>query len=358
MKIGIITQPLSNNYGGLLQNWALQQVLLANGHDPITLDLLVQRYPLRLRFNVAAKNFIKAILPGNYTKGILAPMKRSQQSDAFIQQHIKTSDRIDRYKKSDILKYGLDCIIVGSDQVWRPRYNIFLKDMFLNFCRTNKIRKLAYAASLGVDNWELTTMQTRQVRRLIQKFEVVSVREKTATGLLEKYLNCKADKVLDPTLLLKGDDYSPLISNQLKSRNSYIAVYILDANPNLMALVNDFVNYKGLPVVTFSADDHMDLTVSDWLLTIKDADYVITDSFHGMVFCILFRKEFYVMSNPIRGNSRFTSLLESVGLTSRMITSQTIDNVLQCSPINWEIVNSKLERLRCDSLHLLFNALR
>ena len=131
MKIGILTQPLKANYGGILQNWALQQVLIKLGHEPITIDLLPQ--PSLSRFILSTvKSLILWFIPSKRRKFVRWHYKRSPLFEKFVENKIKKTDVCHRYSMELVRKYHLDALIVGSDQTWRPLYNKnVLYDMFL-----------------------------------------------------------------------------------------------------------------------------------------------------------------------------------------------------------------------------------
>lgn len=358
MKIAIITQPLWDNYGGLLQNWALQQVLKRLGHDVVTVDLLIHRYPFFLRLNVGIKNIIKSIIPFmSFEKGKLERMNRSRHSEDFIKANIQTTERVDRYSDTLLDHYSVDCVLVGSDQVWRPRYNIFIYDMFLRFCKKKTYKKVAYACSLGVDCWEFTKRQTHKVKRLIRLFNHVSVREKSAVKLLYKNLGCLSSQVLDPTLLLTSEDYDILLNSNCEfCQKEYIAAYILNNSESTNKYLDKVSKENGdMEVKRFSADRKMSLSVPDWLQIIKGARFVITDSFHGVVFCLIFKKDFIVIENDSRGNSRFESLLSIVGLEDRIISQP--NDFRKHDSVDWDNVELLLSKQRNISYEFIRQSL-
>lgn len=160
MKIGILTSPLKSNYGGILQNWALQQVLIKLGHKPITIDV----YPhpgIKIFILSTIKSILLWFIPSHRRKFTRWNGERSSLFDNFVRERIVTSHLCRYYTMSIVKEYELDALIVGSDQVWRPRYNVrTLPDMFLRFAHSFKGRKIAYAASFGVNNWEFSKGQT------------------------------------------------------------------------------------------------------------------------------------------------------------------------------------------------------
>lgn len=310
MKIGILTLPLSNNYGGTLQNYALQVALKKLGHDSITLDYIPKRHwfpwilenmKTILLFFIPSKR--RAITPTPYR------WSRNKQFERFTSNHIIKTKTIREYSSSLMKAYKLDAIIVGSDQVWRPKFNRHIESSYLDFAYNYPIRKIAYAASFGVDTWEYTDQQTVACQQLAQQFDAISVREDSGIKLCEDYLHMKAVHVIDPTMLLEKSDYEELIEHVKKDETSFLAAYILDPTDKKNEIVTQKANEKNLLVRQFSMDKEAKLSVYEWLSMFRDSSFVITDSFHGVVFSIIFGKEFLCLGNGKRGQSRIDSLM-------------------------------------------------
>lgn len=313
-KIAIITQPLKNNYGGLLQNYALQKVLKQLNQAPITIDYLNDKKPSLLLF---IGSWIKTILVFIFTgknRGfakykLLDP--RQKWSEDFITTEIDKTRIFSKYKKSIIKKNNIKAFIVGSDQVWRPRYNDRLKDMFLDFCKRNKnLKRIAYAASFGTDDWEYTSKQASICSSLVKLFNSISVREESGVQLCQEKLNVKAAWVLDPTLLLSKEDYNAICKNIPQSSEKIMVIYILDLSEPIKNMCKTKAKELGLKPIFFEAGSKAIFTVPEWLAMFRDASYVVTDSFHGTVFSIIFGKKFKCIYNKNRGAARFDSLLK------------------------------------------------
>lgn len=356
MRIGIVTQPLTTNYGGILQNYALQQVLKAMGHEVWTIDY--GKFNWYDWYNNALRVVIKKVL-GRDAKFIPTPTVRKKLETPlrrFVYDYISlTKPRTKKIDPDIIDKYIFDAIVVGSDQVWRPIYNYNVLDCFLKFTGTRRLKKIAYSASFGTDVWEFSSEQTKDCAKLAKDFKAVSVRELSGVELCKDYLNIDAVNVLDPTLLLHKDNYLKLCRS-IATRDSFVFAYILDENEEIKDAVRSFAKQKGLPCiiknagVQISQDDSVEL----WLSFFRDASYVVTDSFHGTVFSIIFNKEFFVLGNGQRGNSRFESLLSILGLDERMRTE--FNNSV--SNIDWSLINAKREKLILDSMRWLKHALQ
>lgn len=344
MKIGIVTQPLHANYGGVLQNYALQQVLKRMGHEVWTLDYWKYDW---LNWADMAWRVLAHKMLGHKVKFGRTPAEQRQLEmplRRFVDQCMSlTAPRTKKFSKQIVSKYALDAIVVGSDQVWRPMYNYDVRDCFLKFVQGLSVKRVAYAASFGTDAWEFTDEQTRECAALAKQFDGISVREKSGVGLCKDHLGVSAVHVLDPTLLLQAEDYAVLCKD-IPQRKPFVFAYILDKSEDKINSIQRFAEQRGLPYYIKSADAEvsMDDTIELWLSYFRDAAFVITDSFHGTAFSINFNKDFYVFGNVQRGNSRFDSLLNQLGLQDRVIKEQILKETE--SHIDWNNVN-KLKAL-------------
>ena len=153
MKIGILTQPFRGNYGGILQNWALQRTLRSMGHEPVTIDILPR--PTIGRFILSTiKSFVLWFIPSRRRTFQKWSDKRNPLFEDFVNRQIVKTHVCRRYSMDIVEEYGLEALLVGSDQTWRPMYNVgMLSDMFLGFACDFTGKKVAYAASFGVDYW-------------------------------------------------------------------------------------------------------------------------------------------------------------------------------------------------------------
>lgn len=351
MIIGIVTQRLGRNYGGVLQNYALQQVLRNLGHNPITYDI---SSPTWIGWIISSIKFLIKRIIGQKASLPLSPIGLNQKEFAlrkFIKSNISLSYPIQRLSKRDLYKTHTNALVVGSDQVWRPFYSS-IPEAFLEFAKDIAIPKIAYAASFGVDKWLLNEEETRLCKELVKKLDAISVRETSGVGLCEEFLNVKAVQMPDPTLLLKKEDYNSLCNGIKTEKKDFVFAYILDITSEKTPLFNAVASEQGQELVFLRADNNIsqDDSIERWLSFFRDSSLVITDSFHGTVFSIIFNKEFYVISNPERGKARIESLLNTFGLQNRLITSiSQIDN----HPINWKAVNAILDRERMRGLEFL-----
>ena len=356
MKIGILTQHFLLNYGGIIQNFALQQVLLKLEHDPLTFehDTCYSRTRWFLR---SAKHVLKS----HSLKGLpVYPTYQGRVGNKnfikFVLKNIR-SVTVKDFTPNLTQKYGLDAYIVGSDQVWRPAFNLGprLGNMFLDFAG-NGVKKISYAASFGCKEWEYTEEQERRCGVLAKRFDAISVREASGVELCKEHFGVKATLVLDPTLLLNKEDYAK-VCDDVPKKQKHIFVYSLVVGEEVLTVAKKLSEATMLPIVVKQAGDKVkkEDTIEDWFAEFRDADYVVTDSFHGMVFSIIFNKPFAIVMNPSGGNDRYLSLLSPLGLMERIVKDGTLPSD---SAIDWQKVNTQLDSLRKTSLEFLKNNLK
>ena len=358
MKYGIITQPLLNNFGGTLQNFALQQAIKKLGGDAITLDYLPYKsigqvilslaYNIVLSFKGQQRSLIECL-----------PARRDKYVHSFLESHVNCSAPIRKYSQELIDNYRLDGIIVGSDQVWRPKYNQdVIEDMFLGFTEQSNIKRIAYAASFGVSSWEYDSKLQKRCSALINKFDAVSVRELDGVSLCKEYFKVNASLVPDPTILLDQDDYLCLFDNNANEAKDYLYTYILNESEEKNSYIVKVSEALHKETKNVSVKSNLDCSIEQWVANIANASYVITDSFHGTVFSIIFHKPFVVIENTSRGSSRMVSLLESTGLEDRMVKEKDlVEGFIPSQFINWSDVEQKLGSLRKTGEEFLRNNL-
>lgn len=376
MRIGILTLPLHTNYGGILQAYALQTVLERMGHKVVVFDThneysLPPLWKLPLCF---AKRIVMKCLGKsqnvflerhlNHERHVIA-----QYIQPFVDNHIhrKVICNFSTLEEKDY-----DAIVVGSDQVWRAFYfsgswlHLKLENAYLAFAKDWNIKRIAYAASFGTDDWEYTDEETLNCKELVKEFDAVSVREESGVYLCNNKFDVTAQHVLDPTMLLSIDDYISIFQkeNTPKSKGNLLN-YVLDENEEINLLIGKVAAEKQLiPFAVnnlFESDETIPLqyrikiSVEAWLRGFYDAEFVITDSFHACVFSILFKKQFVVVGNKERGMSRFESLLKIFDLKDRLVDANVDLSTLQ--QIDYGKVYGIYDKLKNKSMTFLYENL-
>uniref|UniRef100_UPI004056B907 polysaccharide pyruvyl transferase family protein n=1 Tax=Alistipes sp. TaxID=1872444 RepID=UPI004056B907 len=359
MKIGIVTQPLSRNYGGILQNYALQQTLTKLGHTPYTFDL--GKYTWKDWGIKTIKSIIKKIMgrPCYLPETPSRFYTKERILRRFVDSYISLiTPRTHKPHKKQVFQYHLDAIIVGSDQVWRPKYNYRIESMFLDFTQGLNIKRIAYAASFGTDKWKYSPTKSKACAEFARQFDAISVREETGVNLCKKYLGVDATHLLDPTLLLAKEMYEELLTHIPVSESPYLFAYTLDPTDEKLKYIKKCAAEMGLEVRIKGADTNLseEDCIENWLANFRDAQYVITDSFHGSVFSIIFNKPFIALGNRARGMSRFNSLLKIFGLKDRLI-DYTKNKALPLDTPNWVEINEIISLYREKSIEFLLTNL-
>lgn len=333
MRICILTQPLGANYGGILQAYALQRALKDMGHQVTTLRFPpeVSWVPAGIRKHILTfRRFVSKYIKGNRTIAFCNPDKQTRfaymELNRFLEEKMQCLPVKAPLTQQDLPDF--DAYIVGSDQVWRPAYSPCLPNFYLDFLEDAPVRRIAYAASFGVDIWEADEATTARIRPLAQRFDTVSVREASGVALCDKYLGIQAKVMPDPTLLLPASDYLNLCQSCHKQDEPYIAAYVLDRGEPESRFLDRMSGKTGLPVKYIGLLDWTKSTdaLESWLDDIARARYVVTNSFHGTVFSILFEKDFIPIINRARGASRFESLLNTMGLQNRLLEREDLEH--------------------------------
>lgn len=375
MRVAILTLPLHINYGGIMQCYALQRVLTRMGHD---VKVLSKPMYGRLYFFALFRSYISYL----YYKYIRKENISSKSVLYDLYQYRKVSKNLNFFVKNNIIKYNkrnwkavglnFDAIIVGSDQVWRAAYHPNIEEYYLSFIGELDIKRISYAASFGLDNLKEYSMHKLKLcTRLLKKFDYVSVREDSGVLLCKEYFGVNAELVIDPTLLLDDKDYEDIFNNSnLKIDKNILLAYFLDVTDEKIKIAERLAQYKGLKLFIINSkafDDKSEIKerirmgVDKWLFNFKNSSFIITDSFHGCVFSIIFKKQFIALGNDNRGLTRFLSLLNRFSLNDRLINLdirfESILNVVDKN-IDYNTVYDKLSKEREKSYNFLYNSLK
>ena len=373
MRIAIITLPLHGNYGGILQNYALQTVLKRMGHTvetvafPRELKQPLWRKPLAYGKRLIRKFVFRKNVHIFYEQWYNATQPLLLRNVwKFVDNQIVTRT-VSRF--TNIHEGDYDAFVVGSDQIWRPIYSYKpITDAYLSFAKDWKdVRRIAYAISFGTAEWEYTPGQTAQCAALVRLFDGVSVREDSAVKLCKEHFHCEAVHVLDPTLLLSAEDYVALFSDKLSEPSrGQLLTYILDETPEKNHIIQKLAgHYHYQPYRANSRYENGDAPleervqppVEQWLKDFYDAKFVVTDSFHATVFSILFGKPFIVVANQVRGLSRIESLLKMFGLEKHIVYGEAELEVSLDYALNRQQLQDRLQTWREESLEFLRNSL-
>lgn len=371
MRIGILTLPFNNNYGGFLQAYALMTVLKQMGHDVELINRRANKPAIKQRIIYSFKTIIKILLRIPHGALIMNHERdlkiQGCNMISFVEKYITPKTRpfytSKQMKKKCEGKY--DVVVVGSDQVWRPIYVSQIEDFFFEFITDPHVKKIAYAASFGTATPEYTDVEIQRCKKLIADFAAVSVREKSGLEAIKNFgwkTQIPPQVVLDPTFLLPKESYEDIVSNKKSSvPKKRICCYVLDDSSivdDIIKKIEFSLNLPSFNIVDDKKDNSPKPSIEDWLDNIKNSSFVMTDSFHGMVFSIIFNTPFAVFINRSRGADRFDSLLSQLGIEDRTCANvEDVEHVMS-TPINWVKVNQKLSSLIEDSKRFLENSIK
>lgn len=330
MKIGIITLHASENFGSILQAFALQSYLNSKGHDAYIIDYTYTNdYKQYNLFYIAPGYFVKSL-----AKDILYFDRKRKRKKVFLDfsnSKLKKTNK-SYYDNDDLseLNKEFDAFICGSDQIWNPNcLKAIVPAFFLDFADDNK-RKIAYAPSMPIDPGE---KYYDQIKRLVNRLDYVSVREDISVNILKERIGIRQDviNVCDPTLLLPGKFYIDLFDLHKQEtsalRNDYIFVYILGDIGTSQNLIKEAINIQNkthMPIYYVSNRKIREFVhnknkyllgigPSEFLKFIYNSNAILTDSFHATVFSILFEKRFISFGRN-ESESRVKNLLSESGL--------------------------------------------
>jgi hypothetical protein len=354
MKIGIVTfWESKDNFGQILQCYALQTILKKMGHTPVlirTSRICSKNNPsLKLKL----KNCLRKVLHLNYLR------YGGKDFDKFIETHISCTDKI-YHSKTDFISSELDydAIICGSDVVWSEGVGTgaWGELCFLDFF-THPIKKISYAASFGASS--LSKEFSDFAKEKIVSFDAISVREKSGVDVCAQLGRDDAIAVCDPTLLLLADDYKKIMPD--KAKKVCFGYFIGWPTDVPTAKIKKYVAKKRLKFSRLDSQNSKrsiknlltkPKTIPEWLVTYANANCIFTNSFHGTIFAILFNKPFLFL--PIKGsaaklNNRVENLLQKLNLMERIWNPNFSIEEQMNRKIDWGQVNVIVEQWRNDS---------
>lgn len=362
MKIDIITCHTPQNYGAMLQAYGLQTYIESQKCDVEIInyapDIYFEEQSLLYIGDAKAKRDpIFALLYLIYK--LPARLKRRSIFNSFRRKHLHiTKTKYESIERLYLNPPVADQYICGSDQIWNTRGTRGYNPVFyLGFVSDPKKRN-SYAASMSAD-FPLSGRIIGDVVAYINNLDLISVRESMIQQSLQPYVSKQVIHVLDPVYLLDKSQWMYLAAESSSIQNKYILIYPMGDNSNVFKNAEVLSNATGLPVycITASSKKHTGIsrnfkpTIPGFLQLFNCAQYVITDSFHGTSFSIIFRKTFW--SCQVKNNDhRITSLLGSLGLESRYIPSESLMNI-NTTPLDFQEASQKLSEKILSSKEFL-----
>lgn len=342
MKVGILTYHWEDNYGATMQAYATYKAVESLGHTPEFIDLrlpykpsLVRRITFALkrkRFNTFRKKFFKNLTPTTYWS--VAELRDNPPKE--------------------------DCYLVGSDQTWNPQIAKDLLPAFFLTFGDDKTRRVSYATSIGLNQWEQSPyISDGEIRKAVGKFHDLLLREDSAIKIAKDTFGVDAKQVADPVLLFPK---YPELTGDLKPSGEVVTYKLID-DPGFYEMAGATAQALNLPIRSIGSVRRpkgyraaYPEKVTDWIKRLATAELVLTDSFHGTVFSLLYHTPFVIYIGDPNRTTRLRSLLTQLGLENRILDrTATEADMLRVAktPIDWERVDKTLAAMRSDSLALL-----
>lgn len=343
------------NYGSALQTWALHQAIKKTGNNPVLVDycpeILADKDPLNPYGNMwdqseEAKKMVELTLPAirvNYEK-----------FDRFYHERFdRTSKKYTSVNFNEITREGIECFVCGSDTIFCPDEFGIDDGYYANYdvMRGNSV---SYAASFGDPHFTDETYQLLNQR--ILNFKALGIREELMVPYLKEHTDIPVQRVIDPTLLLTSEEYEPIIAEP-QLENKYILLYSRRYSPKMEEYAEQLAKKNGLKIVDISLravnveKGHImryDAGVEEFLSLVKHAEYIVTNSFHGMIFSVQFNRPFVIFSRE-QCDNKIEEILSLMGLSDRIL----IEGNEQFKHIDYGEVLRRIDIARNESLDFL-----
>lgn len=365
MKIGVLTFHNVPNYGAALQAYATSAFLKSRGNIVSIIDYQGNGNDKNFSIEETKKRYYE----GHGIKKIINPLRyklfveksykvKSERFKEFRKVHFKLT----AYEKDKLSKY--DVIFYGSDQIWNPKITNGFDETL--FACNSKNKNISYAASVGsIENID----QKESFFKLIKNFNRISVRENNLKKYIENSSHYKCDLVVDPVFLLEKEDYIELLEREknnidLMIKEKYLLIYQLQKYPETKKVAKQIAKKKNLKVIELNGcsdgwysgkNSYNDCGPLEFLYMMLNAEYVVTNSFHGTAFSIIFKKDFNVIESR-SGRDRIASLLDICNLTSRLVIENK--GLLDYKRINYNYGLEGLYKLRTESVEFIENAFK
>lgn len=362
MKIGILTFHCAHNYGAVLQCYALQKILKTMGHDVEIINYrpryIVNCYKIFLCNRFISRKpmlFIKKTF--SEIKVLKKRLLRYQAFNKFINNQIPLSTKITNNTRIPSI---YDIYIMGSDQIWNPYITNGFDSAYFGFFPFKKGKKIYISYAASMERTSLTHQESKYLKHALRNFNGISVREEQLKECLQRLTNEEIQIVLDPTLLLPLTNWEKILIKPKESEH-YVLVYQVRQDDDTIRIAQTIAKQLNCKIIEISASIRLSnknkfktletCAPEEFLGLIKYSTFVVTSSFHGTVFSILFRKDFFCVRLDDGYDSRSLSLLNIFNLSSHMISKESTP---QIKSIDYNNINyRKFKELRQNSYKFL-----
>lgn len=350
MRIGILTFHLAHNYGAVLQCYALQEVLKLMGNNVWVINY--QQHFIRKWFRpkrlFGLRSFIKAVLnkrTGKYIKDSLHPYQCYYDFSHFRYKYMRLTKKC--FSLHDIPP--MDLYVIGSDQPWNPDLTGGTDLVYYGqFSKPESSHIVTYAMSGSVE--AISKVGWENVAQYLKHFDALSFRENALTKKISEITQRYCETVLDPILLTDVDFWQPMIKHRVTKRK-YLLLYHVGGPENIISTMTEksklIANEQGLEFIDASRYQY---SPTDFVSLIYHADYVVTASFHAMVFSIIFHKVFSVVRTGQPSDLRFINLLNILGMESCMMDPSMVSMPHE---MDYKMIEERLKREKAESISYL-----
>lgn len=369
LKAGIITFASAHNYGALLQAYAMQKYLSNVGieahvinYRPKEIDNVYKIYKIKRTKSFPLRVIRKTLKIAKMKVKYKWKVEKYENFENFINNRLKTTEPYKNLAQIKNAYIDYDILIAGSDQIWNTDLTKGFKPAyFLEFGKKDAIR-IAYAGSLGRE--DIDKRYILFYRRYLKNFDYISVREKSMVPIFQELTNKEVVQVLDPTLLLKRDDYEELKRESKYKDNKYIYVHFIGRDEKVIEIADKISADLNIPILHNYPKEifknelscHYNESPEQIIDTVKNAEVVVTNSFHLTVLSIIYHKKFITIPHAKRPE-RMKNLLGILDLEDHLIEDVRIMPNLERLQINYEKVETLLEKERNKSIEFLQKAL-
>jgi hypothetical protein len=355
-KTGIISYHRAINYGALLQVYALQEKIKELGSECEIIDyrneiLESKHKKIKISECKSIKEYLRYFILGK------AHNEKFDKFREFSSEYLNISEVCHNKKDLEMLSEKYSKVITGSDQVWNHNINGLDKAYYLDFLSERK-KKNSFSASFGYK--ELIDDYKDEYKKLLKEYNMISVREKHGADIIEDLIGYRPSVVLDPTMLKTKEEWFDF-ANEYENKNKYILIYGFSGKNHMMDLAKNIAKETGYQIViiqnnhlpSFNIKYEKTAGPKDFLGIFKNAEYILTNSFHGTAFSINLNKEFFteLLPESTKVNSRLEHVLNLFDLEDRRITGSNPDIIED--KIDYNKVNKKLNNERKKSIQFL-----
>lgn len=357
-KIGIITFHNSYNCGSMLETYAMQEAIAKMGCRDLEIinfssEGQKKLYSIFLEAT-SLKNIVKNILIAPFAPRI---NRNNRRYEEFKNKYFRLSRQYTDEDKIDQRAYNI--VVAGSDQIWNTTIKDASDHYFIDW--THNCRKVAYAPSFGAKSIQKYSKTPKKHKKYITDFDALSIRERNGKKWIKELTGRNAELLIDPTLLLDARKYDSIIDDTNTPRSKYIFFYCPQFEPKICALVKRISHKYKMPVICWSSKSYSIKWVwrygfklpkyespSVYLSLIKNANLVVTTSFHGTIFSTIYRKKFFVIKNGdmFGDDDRVKTLIEQLGIENRLISINFDDSFDYFAPADYSRYKRRLPELQ------------